>query len=71
MKAVRVEPGASRRPRFELLFDPQTAGGFLAGVPEAKTEAFLEPLRTADVGVVRVGTVVPRPEDGAVATIRA
>ena len=70
VKAVRVEPGASQHPRFELLFDPQTAGGFLAGVPEARSEEFLGRLQEADVGVVRVGTVVPRPDDGAVATIR-
>ena len=70
VKAVRVEPGASQHPRFELLFDPQTAGGFLAGVPEARSEEFLGRLQEADIGVVRVGTVVPRPDDGAVATIR-
>ena len=69
VKAVRVEPGASQHPRFELLFDPQTAGGFLAGVPEARSEEFLGRLQEADVGVVRVGTVVPRSDDGAVATI--
>ena len=70
MKAVRVEPGASSDPRFELLFDPQTAGGFLAGVPQEKVESFGDRLREAGVGMVRIGTVIPRTEDGAVATIR-
>ena len=68
-KAVRIEAEASRHPRLELLFDPQTAGGFLAGVPEARADDFLGRLREANVGTVRIGTVVPRPEDGAVAAI--
>ena len=68
-KAIRIEAGASRHPRLELLFDPQTAGGFLAGVPDARSDDFLGRLREADVEVVRIGTVVPRAEDGAVATI--
>ena len=68
-KAIRIESEASRHPRLELLFDPQTAGGFLAGVPEAQTDDFLGRLREANVEAVRIGTVVPRPEDGAVATI--
>ena len=70
VKAVRVEPGASSDPRFELLFDPQTAGGFLAGVPQEKVGSFGDRLREAGIGVVRIGTVIPRTEDGAVATIR-
>ncbi len=70
VKAVRVEGMASRHPGFELLFDPQTAGGFLAGVPEARAGDFCARLREADVGAVRIGTVIARPDDGAVATIR-
>ena len=69
-RAIRIEPGASQHPRLELLFDPQTAGGFLAGVSEARSDDFLSRLREADLEVVRIGTVAPRPEDGAVATIR-
>ena len=70
-RAIRIEAEASRDPRLELLFDPQTAGGFLAGVPEARAEDFLGRLRAAEVDAVRIGTVVPRQDDGAVATIRA
>ena len=54
-KAIRIEPEASRHPRLELLFDPQTAGGFLAGVPAAKAEDFLGRLRDANVEAVRIG----------------
>ncbi len=68
-KAIRIEAEASRHPRLELLFDPQTAGGFLAGVPEARSDDFLGRLRDANVEAVRIGTVVPRPNGGAVATI--
>ena len=69
VKAVRVASGASRHPRFELLFDPQTAGGFLAGVPEARAGDFLRRLQEANVAAVRIGTVTARPDDGAVAII--
>ena len=68
-KAIRIEPAAQGHARLELLFDPQTAGGFLAGVPETRTDDFLRRLHEAEVGVARIGAVVPRPADGAVAMI--
>ena len=71
LKAARAAPDASRHPRFELLFDPQTGGGFLAGVPAAQEAAFLDRLGEAGVPAVRIGTAVPRPADGAVATIES
>ena len=49
-KAVRIEAEASGHPRLELLFDPQTAGGFLAGVPEARSDDFLGGLREGERG---------------------
>jgi len=70
-KAIRIEAAAARHPRLELLFDPQTAGGLLAGVPGARAADFLGRLRDANVEAVRIGTVVPRAQDGAVATIRS
>ncbi len=47
-------------PRFELLFDPQTAGGLLLGVPPDRLEAVLSELRAAGdepavIGAARQG----------------
>ncbi len=42
-------------PKFELLFDPQTAGGLLASVPEASAEACLQQLR--DSGFERASAI--------------
>jgi selenide,water dikinase len=48
-------------PRFALLFDPQTAGGLLAGVPAGRVDTCLADLRAAGYShSAVVGTVVPR-----------
>lgn len=44
-RAVRNLEEASRDPRYALLFDPQTAGGLLAAVPQERAEAALAALR--------------------------
>ena len=49
-----------RHPRYPLLFDPQTAGGLLAGVPAARVEACVEALRRAACGDARVVGEVER-----------
>lgn len=69
-RAVRVEPDASRHPRYELLFDPQTAGGLLAAVPPAEEAAFRSALDRAGVPAARIGVVTPPREDGAAALVR-
>lgn len=71
VKAVLADPDAVRHRRFELLFDPQTSGGFLCGVPEEKRERFLAALAASGVEAVRIGIVAPPRPDGAVARIRA
>lgn len=51
---ITAPPG----PRTELLYDPQTAGGLLAAVPEAQADAVLSALRAAGAPAARIGTLV-------------
>jgi selenide,water dikinase len=65
-RAMLVEPDAARRPALDLLFDPQTSGGLLLGIPADRASALLRALHEAgDHAAALVGTVTgPRP-DGA------
>lgn len=57
--------------RIALLFDPQTSGGLLAGVPEDRVATCLEALRAAGYPhAARIGTVTAPAADGAI-TLRA
>ncbi len=49
---------AHRHAAFELLFDPQTAGGLMAFVPAASAEACLESLRRYYPDAAQVGEIV-------------
>ncbi len=50
---------------FALLFDPQTAGGLLAGIPQERVESCLTALREAGYGSAStVGTVQVPDEEG-------
>lgn len=46
-----------QHPVFPLLFDPQTAGGLLAGIPAHQTESCLQALANAGYTANKIGTV--------------
>ncbi|MDH3743982.1 MAG: selenide, water dikinase SelD [Acidobacteriota bacterium] len=70
-KGMRIADGAGSHPKLPLLFDPQTAGGLLFGVPTAERDACLTALRKAGETATCIGQVVKRPADGAPIEVRA
>ena len=46
-RAVEVEQAQLDQPAYPLLFDPQTAGGLLAGIPAAQAQACVSALQAA------------------------
>ncbi|MCU4653205.1 selenide, water dikinase SelD [Roseibacterium sp. SDUM158016] len=58
LEHVAEAPGT---PRGDLVFDPQTAGGLLASVPDAEAAALVNRLRDAGFPAARVGTVTDTP----------
>ncbi len=49
--------GAADGPRAALLFDPQTAGGFLAAVPEPEADRLVAALRRRGHAAARIGGI--------------
>ncbi len=66
-KALVVLPDAAEDPRLDLLFDPQTSGGLLFGLPPSRVDEALGRLDQAAV----IGEVRPQRGDGAVMEIGA
>jgi selenide,water dikinase len=64
--------GLRNHPLWPLLFDPQTAGGLLAGVPAAQADACLAALHAAGYAQAAViGRVLPRGDETAPVLIKA
>jgi selenide,water dikinase len=53
-RALRNQESFVQHPRYPLLFDPQTAGGLLASVPEDRAQACLAALHAAGYGAAAV-----------------
>ncbi len=71
-RAMLVEPDAARRPTLDLLFDPQTSGGLLLGVPADRGPSMLRALREAGAAAATViGLVAPQWSDGALIRVVA
>ncbi len=66
-KALVIRPEAADDPKLELLFDPQTSGGLLFGLPSSRAGEALDRLDQAAV----IGEVRPPREDGALMEIGA
>ncbi len=59
-RAIRNQAAVADLDRYPLLFDPQTAGGLLAGVPDDRAEACLDELHELGYAQARiVGRVEP------------
>jgi selenide,water dikinase len=65
-RAMWVDDAAARRPALDLLFDPQTSGGLLLGIPAERARALLQALRAAgDPAATVIGVVGAPRADGA------
>ena len=71
-RAMLVDEAAARDPALDLLFDPQTSGGLLLGIPAERRDALLHALHAAGDGAAAViGEVTAPRADGALIAVVA
>jgi selenide,water dikinase len=71
-RAMWVGETVARRPALDLLFDPQTSGGLLLGIPAERGEPLLRALRAAgDPAAAVIGVVAASRADGALIEVVA
>ena len=62
-RALRNQTAMAHHPRYALVFDPQTAGGLLAGVPAHRVESCLARLRALGYAqAAAIGRVLPQAD---------
>jgi selenide,water dikinase len=62
-RGLRDQAGFAGHPRYALLFDPQTAGGLLAGVPAGRADDCIAALSQAGyIHTAVIGRVLPRSD---------
>ena len=60
-RALRNQEAMVNHPRYALVFDPQTAGGLLAGVPAARADACVAALHALGyASAAAIGRVLPQ-----------
>ena len=70
-RAIRNQDEAAASPLYPVLFDPQTAGGLLASVPQEGIQACVAALQAAGYAAAAVvGFVEPRSESLAAITVQ-
>lgn len=70
-RALRNQEAAVRHPHYPLIFDPQTAGGLLAGIPAGQAEATVAELRALGYpSAVCIGRAMPPGTDVESITLR-
>lgn len=62
-RMIEVEKSLKSDPRYSVLFDPQTCGGFLYGVSPESSEKFIQSALAQDLpSPVRIGRAIAQPK---------